>query len=52
MADKDQVTGRLKETEGKVTGDETREAQGKGEKTWGDTKEKARDKWEDVKDKT
>jgi uncharacterized protein YjbJ (UPF0337 family) len=27
----DEMKGKLKETEGKVTGDETREAQGKGD---------------------
>ena len=45
--DKDKVTGKLKETEGKVTGDESREMQGKTEKDWGKVKDKARD----VKDK-
>jgi uncharacterized protein YjbJ (UPF0337 family) len=45
--DKDKVTGKLKETEGKVTGDEVRESQGKTEKNWGKAKDKARD----VKDK-
>ena len=41
--DKDKVTGKLKETEGKVTGDEEREMQGKTEKNWGEVKDKARD---------
>ena len=41
--DKDKVTGKLKETEGKATGDEVREAQGKSEKNWGKAKDKARD---------
>jgi uncharacterized protein YjbJ (UPF0337 family) len=57
--DKDRVTGALKETEGKLTGDETREAQGKAESTWGEAKDaardlgdKAEDKWEEVKDRT
>ena len=45
--DKDKVTGKLKETEGKVTGDSEREAQGKNQKDWGKAKDKARD----VKDK-
>jgi hypothetical protein len=33
--DKDKVTGKLKETEGKVTGDKDRETQGKNQKDWG-----------------
>jgi uncharacterized protein YjbJ (UPF0337 family) len=41
--DKDQVTGKLKETEGKVTGDKDRESQGKNQKDWGKVKDKARD---------
>jgi uncharacterized protein YjbJ (UPF0337 family) len=44
---KDQATGKLKEYEGKVTGDETREAQGKAEHAKGDAKEKL----DDLKDK-
>lgn len=43
----DKVKGTLKETEGKLTGDEAREAQGKGQKDWGKVKDKA----EDAKDK-
>jgi uncharacterized protein YjbJ (UPF0337 family) len=41
--DSDKVKGKLKETEGKVTGDEVRESQGKTEKNWGKVKDKARD---------
>ena len=41
--DKDKVTGKLKETEGKVTGDKDRESQGKNQKDWGKVKDKARD---------
>jgi uncharacterized protein YjbJ (UPF0337 family) len=41
--DKDKVTGQLKETEGKVTGDKVRETQGETEKDWGKVKDKARD---------
>lgn len=39
----DKVKGKLKETEGKVTGDKDREAQGKNQKDWGKVKDKARD---------
>jgi uncharacterized protein YjbJ (UPF0337 family) len=41
--DKDKVTGKLKETEAKATGDKTREAQGKTEKDWGKVKDKGRE---------
>jgi uncharacterized protein YjbJ (UPF0337 family) len=43
VMDKDKVTGQLKETEGKVTGDKVRETQGKNEKDWGKVKDTARD---------
>jgi uncharacterized protein YjbJ (UPF0337 family) len=46
--DKDKVTGKLKETEGKVTGDKDRELQGKTEKDWGKVKDKARDAKDEV----
>jgi len=46
--DSDKVKGKLKETEGKVTGDETREAQGKTQKDWGKVKDKAREAKDDV----
>ena len=53
----DKWEGKLKETEGKLTGDEVREGQGKAEGAWGEAKEKAEDagnaaerKWEDAKD--
>ena len=52
MPDKDEITGKLKETEGKLTGDPAREEQGQRESAWGETKDKAKDAWEDVKDKT
>jgi uncharacterized protein YjbJ (UPF0337 family) len=41
MSDWDKTKGKLKEKEGEVTGDETREAQGKAEQGWADTKDKA-----------
>jgi len=46
--DKDKVTGKLKETEGKVTGDKQRENQGKNEKDYGKAKDKLRDAKEKV----
>ncbi len=46
--DKDKVTGKLKETEGKMTGDKDRESQGKNQKDWGKVKDKARDAKEKV----
>jgi uncharacterized protein YjbJ (UPF0337 family) len=48
VMDKDKVTGKLKETEGKVTGDKVRETQGESEKDWGKVKDKARDAKEKV----
>jgi uncharacterized protein YjbJ (UPF0337 family) len=48
VMDKDKVTGKLKETEGKATGDEVRETQGKSEKNWGKVKDKARDAKDEV----
>ena len=52
---REQVEGKLKETEGKLTGDKLREGQGKAESAWGDAKDKAEDigteaerKWEDA----
>ena len=49
--DKDQVKGKAKEVEGKITGDESREAEGRTQGKWGDVKDKADDAWEDAKDK-
>ena len=46
--DSDKVKGKLKETEGKATGDDTREAQGKDQKEWGKAKDKAREVKDDV----
>jgi uncharacterized protein YjbJ (UPF0337 family) len=50
MPEKEQITGKLKETEGKLTGDESREQQGKDESTWGDAKDKVKGTWDDIKD--
>ena len=41
MPDWDQAEGKLKETEGKLTGDEMREGQGKAEGAFGDMQDKA-----------
>jgi len=46
--DSDKVKGKLKETEGKATGDEAREAQGKTQKDWGKVKDKAREAKDEV----
>ena len=39
---KEQLEGRLKEAEGKLTGDKTRERQGRAEHGMGELKDKAR----------
>jgi len=49
--DSDRIEGKAKEVEGKITGDESREAEGKTQGTWGEAKDKADDAWEGVKDK-
>ncbi len=49
--EKDRIEGKAKEVEGKITGDESREAEGRAQGKWGEVKEKADDAWEDVKDK-
>ena len=58
-AAKDKVSGKVKETAGKLTGDESTEAKGKAQQIAGDVKEKlgeAKDKvaekFNDVVDKT
>ena len=43
--------GKLKEAEGKLTGDEVREGQGKAEATWGEAKEKTEDIAGEAKEK-
>jgi len=45
--DRDKVEGTLKEKEGELTGDEVREKQGEGQKTWGEAKEKVDDLTDD-----
>ena len=49
--DKDKVEGKLKEWEGELTDDESREAEGEAQQDWGKAKDKARETWEDAKDR-
>ena len=49
--DKDKIEGKLKEWEGELTDDESREAEGKAQQDWGEGKDKARETWEDAKDR-
>ena len=48
---KDKVAGKAKEVEGKVTGDKSREAEGKAQSFFGKAKDKVVDATEAVKDK-
>jgi uncharacterized protein YjbJ (UPF0337 family) len=50
-AHKDQLEGKAKEVEGKLTDDKTREAEGKAQNTWGDAKEKAEDVADEARDR-
>jgi uncharacterized protein YjbJ (UPF0337 family) len=47
MTNRDQIEGEVKEQAGKLTDDESTEAEGKAQGAWGDVKEKA----EEAKDK-
>jgi uncharacterized protein YjbJ (UPF0337 family) len=49
--DSDRIEGKAKEVEGKITDDESREAEGRIQGKWGDAKDKTDDAWEDAKDK-
>jgi uncharacterized protein YjbJ (UPF0337 family) len=49
--DTDFIEGKAKEAQGKLTGDESREAEGRLQETWGKAKDKPDELWEDVKDK-
>ncbi|MBA2423936.1 MAG: CsbD family protein, partial [Actinobacteria bacterium] len=49
--DSDRIEGKAKEVEGTITGDESREAEGKAQGNWGETKDKADDAWDGAKDK-
>ena len=48
--DSDRIEGNLKQGEGKLTGDEERESEGKAQESWGKTKDTADDAWEGTKD--
>jgi uncharacterized protein YjbJ (UPF0337 family) len=48
---KDKLAGKAKEAEGKLTGDEVREGQGKAQHAWGDAKDKAKDAADEVRDR-
>ena len=50
-AHKDQIEGKAKEVEGKLTDDKTREAEGKAQNAWGDVKEKADDAVDEVRER-
>ncbi len=49
--DTDSIEGKAKEAQGKLTGDESREAEGRVQEAWGKTKDKTDEVWEDLKDK-
>ena len=49
--DTDRIEGKAKKWEGKVTGDESREAEGRLQEKKEDMKDVPRDTWEAVKDK-
>jgi uncharacterized protein YjbJ (UPF0337 family) len=48
--DTDRIEGKAKKVEGKVTGDESREAEGRVQEKFSDVKESLGDKWDDLKD--
>ncbi len=52
MPDWDEVEGKLKEGEGKLTDDEAREREGQAEGTLGGVKDKAEDAWDDARERT
>ena len=49
--DSDRIEGKLKETKGKLTDDESREAEGRIQGEVGEKKDEARGAWENLKDK-
>ncbi len=49
--DSDRIEGKAKEYEGKLTDDESREAEGRAQGEWGEAKDKAGDAWDEAKDK-
>lgn len=50
-AHKDKLEGKAKEVEGKLTDDEIREGEGKAQHAWGETKDKAGDAVDEVREK-
>jgi uncharacterized protein YjbJ (UPF0337 family) len=48
--DSDRIEGNLKEAEGKVTGDETLEQEGRAQDSWGKAKDSAKDLGDDAVD--
>ena len=48
--DADRVEGKAKKLEGRITGDDSREAEGRLQDKWADAKEAADKKWEELKD--
>jgi uncharacterized protein YjbJ (UPF0337 family) len=49
--DRDRIEGKAKKLEGKLTGDESREAEGRLQEKGAELKDKPREAWEDLKDK-
>jgi uncharacterized protein YjbJ (UPF0337 family) len=49
--DTDRIEGKAKELEGKLTGDESREAEGNLQQKGQDLEDKPKEMWEDLKDK-
>jgi len=48
--DHDRIEGNIKETEGKLTGDEELEREGEAQDAWGKAKDSADDAWDKTKD--
>ena len=49
--DKNRIKGKGKKLEGKLTGDESREAEGRLQERAGEVKDAPKQMWEDLKDK-
>lgn len=49
--DTDSIEGKAKEAQGKLTGDESREAEGRLQEAWGKAKDEPKELWEETKDK-
>ncbi len=50
LVDSDRIEGKMKEAEGKLTGDEDREKEGQAQDATGKVKDTASDAWDKVKD--